>query len=84
MSPEKHSDKEKRIPCAYFLRPSGVAVDNLDPRVKEGIVNLAGMAEAEIGKPLLNGLQGDVSVCVGEGPRADICVCGMEVSNLNI
>ena len=45
----------------------------LNLRVKERIVNLAGMAEADIGEHLVKGPQGDVSVCTGEVPRADIC-----------
>ena len=59
-------------------------MDDLNLRVKEGEANLAGLAEADIGKHLVKCPQGDVSVCVGEAPRGDICVCGLEVPNLGV
>ena len=47
-------------------------------------MNLAGMAEADIGEHLVKGPQGNVSVCTGEVPRADICESDGEVLNLDI
>ena len=56
----------------------------LNLRVKECVVNLAGMAEADIGEHVVKGPQGDVCVCTGEGPRADICECGGEVPKVSL